>query len=253
MALRTAREVAEKTGRLFAGNICNTNICKGDADDELKAKIRAMFDEQVRWAKEEGAEFIIGETFQYMKEAMIALEVIKSYGLPAVITFGVLETPGIPKTEFSTFDGVRISEACKKLLDSGAYLTGVNCSRGPEQMIEIVEDIVKVCPPEKICALPIAYRTTADQPTLFALRDESCPENDPPYPHGLDVRSIAPVEIAKFTRRCKELGLKYMGICCGNTGKLTLVMAETLGKKTDLSHYQDHSTKGTDPYKYIRK
>ena len=73
MALRTAREVAEKTGRLFAGNICNTNICKGDADDELKAKIRAMFDEQVRWAKEEGAEFIIGETFQYMKEAMIAL------------------------------------------------------------------------------------------------------------------------------------------------------------------------------------
>ena len=64
-----------------------------------------MFDEQVRWAKEEGAEFIIGETFQLMNEAMIALEVIKSYGLPAVITFGVLETPGVPKTEFSTFDG----------------------------------------------------------------------------------------------------------------------------------------------------
>ena len=61
-----------------------------------------------------------------------------------------------------------------------------------------------MCPPEKICALPIAYRTTADQPTLFALRDESCPENDPPYPHGLDVSSIAPVEIVKFTRRCKS-------------------------------------------------
>ena len=46
-----------------------------------------MFDEQVRWAKEEGAEFIIGETFHYMNEAMIALEVIKSYGLPAVMAY----------------------------------------------------------------------------------------------------------------------------------------------------------------------
>ena len=253
IALQTARKVAEETGTMFAGNICNTNICKPDLDDALIAKIRGMFDEQVRWAKEEGAEFIIGETFQYLSEAMIALDVIKSYGLPAIITFGVLELPGASKTEIQTFEGLPIREACKKLLDNGAYLTGVNCSRGPEQMLEIVEDIVKVCPPEKICALPIAYRTTAEQPTLFSLRDKSCPENDPPYPHGLDVHSIAPVEIEKFTRRCMDLGLRYMGICCGNTGKLTLKMAETLGRTTALSRYQQHSSKGTDVYKYVRK
>ena len=133
IALQTARKVAEETGTMFAGNICNTNICKPDLDDALIAKIRGMFDEQVHWAKEEGAEFIIGETFQYLSEAMIALDVIKSYGLPAIITFGVLELPGASKTEIQTFEGLPIREACKKLLDNGAYLTGVNCSRGPEQ------------------------------------------------------------------------------------------------------------------------
>ena len=92
--------------------------------------------------------------------------------------------------------------------------------------------------------LPITPQQTSLHCLPFVMNPVQ--KNDPPYPHGLDVHSIAPVEIAKFTSRCKELGLKYMGICCGNTGKLTLVMAETLGRKTELSCYHDHSNKGTD-------
>ena len=40
----------------------------------------------VKWAKEEGADFIVGETFYYANEALTALEEIKKSDLPAVIT-----------------------------------------------------------------------------------------------------------------------------------------------------------------------
>ena len=247
-ALRIAREVAEETGKMFAGNICNTNIYKEDASEELLAEIRSMWDEQVRWAKEEGAEFIIAETLHWSGEAKLALEVIKAHNMTAIVTHAVLEVRGAPKGMLQTLDRVPIGKACKELLDNGAYLVGANCSRGPEQMVEVVQEIIKECPPDRVCALPIAYRTTAEQPTMFALRDRACPANNLPYPHGLDVFSIAPVEIVQFTRRCMDLGLKYMGICCGNTGKLTCTMAETLGRSPILSRYQDSSSKGTDQY-----
>ena len=49
LALRLAREVAEETGTLFAGNISNTNIYRPN-DEKITAEVRSMFDEQVRWA-----------------------------------------------------------------------------------------------------------------------------------------------------------------------------------------------------------
>ena len=247
VALRLARDVALKTGKMFAGNICNTNIYKpGDA--KIEAEVRKMFDEQVRWAKEEGAEFIIAETYHWVGEAEIALDVIKSHGLPAVVTYSIVDNE-----KLQTFDNYSVGEACKVLLDKGAYLVGVNCGRGPEQTLELVEEIVKICPPEKVCALPIGYRTTKKYPHLFSLRDDACPENHCPYPHGLEAFGVAPVEIKKFTKRCLELGLKYMGVCCGNSGMLTNAMAKAMGKTTEVSRYHEPESKGTDPYKYIDK
>ena len=46
--------------------------------------MRAQFDEQIGWAKEEGVDLIIGETFEYLAEAQIALEAIQAAGLPSL-------------------------------------------------------------------------------------------------------------------------------------------------------------------------
>ena len=139
LALRMARKVAQKHNKLFAGNICNTDIYNRD-DTEVDEEIRAMFTEQVRWTKEEEAEFIIAETYKWLGEAKIALDVIKSFDLLAIINFEVL---GIPPGSNNTFEHVPIGKACKELLDDGAYLVGANCSRGPEQLLEVVKEIIK--------------------------------------------------------------------------------------------------------------
>ena len=46
IALKMAREVADDTGTLMAGGLCNTNIYVPD-DKEVEKKVRTMFEEQV--------------------------------------------------------------------------------------------------------------------------------------------------------------------------------------------------------------
>jgi betaine-homocysteine S-methyltransferase len=238
-ALKIAREVAYDTNKLFAGGISNTNIYKKGETEDV---IRAMFDEQVRWSKEEGVDYMIAETISYYEEAVIALDVINSYNLPAVVTMNVITRAS--DGSLKTLDGVEIGQACLKLLDQGATLVGVNCYRGLDATFEVVQDIVKVCPPDKVAALPVAYRTTPEEPTFFHLTDPGCPANNPPYPRGLQPFGVSPVEISQFTRDCMDVGMKYMGICCGNSGELTRAMAEAMGRSPPASKYIDTSKLG---------
>ena len=61
-ALDTAKTVAQETGALFAGDICNTNVYD-PADPASHKAVRAMFEEQIGWAVDAGVDYIIGETF----------------------------------------------------------------------------------------------------------------------------------------------------------------------------------------------
>src|SRR5205807_2763738 len=87
-ALDTAKAVAQETGALFAGDICNTNVYDPAEPASHKA-VRAMFEEQVGWAVDAGVDYIIGETFSYAAEALIALDVIKRAKQTAVITLAM--------------------------------------------------------------------------------------------------------------------------------------------------------------------
>src|SRR4051795_2573259 len=84
-ALALAKAVAQESGALFAGDICNTNIYD-PADSSSHKAVRMMFEEQVGWAVDAGVDFIVGETFSWAAEALIALDVIKKAGQTAVIT-----------------------------------------------------------------------------------------------------------------------------------------------------------------------
>ncbi len=183
VALRIAREVAEERGLLFAGGVGNTNLFSDKTIADPEAEIRSIHEQQVRWAKEEGVDYVIAETMSNYEEARIALEVIKSFDLPAVITLGPM---GCNKDGVAvTVDGVPIPTACQRLLERGATLVGSNCFRGPATIIDVIEDIVKVVPPGKVCALPLGYRTTKEQPTWFDLKDPVFPENYP-FTDGLN-------------------------------------------------------------------
>jgi len=85
-AVRIARAAAREGGALVAGNVCNTWAYDPD-DASTAAAVRAMYAEQLGWAAEEGIDFVISETNDYLGEALIALEVIQELGLPAMRVF----------------------------------------------------------------------------------------------------------------------------------------------------------------------
>jgi betaine-homocysteine S-methyltransferase len=74
-ALAIARKVARSTGTLLAGDICNTAIY-GPDDAASHKQARKIFDEQIGWAVDANVDFIVGETYSFGGEALLALEAI---------------------------------------------------------------------------------------------------------------------------------------------------------------------------------
>src|SRR5271154_4265011 len=148
-AVRIAREVAREGDALVAGNVCNTWAYDPD-DPATKQTVRAMYAEQLGWAVEEGIDFVISETNDYLGEALIALEVIQGLGLPAMVTMA-------PTQPDRTRDGYEYAEACRILAAGGGLVVGLNCDRGPQTMLPLIAKIRETVQ----CAVavqPVPYR-----------------------------------------------------------------------------------------------
>lgn len=231
-ALKIAKKVAADTNTLFAGDICNTNLWTNKNDEYLIKKVTDMFYEQVKWAKEYDCDYVIAETFGYLEEAKIALNVIKSFDLPAVVTL-------VAHQAEYTRDGYLIEDALSELEKNGADVVGLNCYRGPDTMLPLLEKIVKVIK-IPVAALPVPYRTTENEPTFMSLTDDNLPKctvNDRPFPVALDGKTCTRFEIAEYTKKALNLGIKYFGLCCGAGPHHVRSMAETLGLTPPASKY----------------
>ncbi|MCW2632539.1 MAG: homocysteine S-methyltransferase family protein [Pseudonocardia sp.] len=243
-ALELAAGVAAQSGAVLAGNVCNTNVFE-PADRASHASVRAMFTEQVGWAAECGVDFVIGETFRYVEEAIIALEVVRAAELPAVVTLAVHRVP-------ATGEGMALPEAMKRLAGAGADVVGLNCTRGPATMLPLLRQIVPAVD-VPVAALPVPYRTTAEQPNFQSLRDPTYDRfpDGRPFPTALDPFTCNRYEIADFTRSAQQTGVQYFGVCCGAAPHHIRSMAEALGRQPPASRYSDDMSKhvyfGTEP------
>jgi betaine-homocysteine S-methyltransferase len=224
-ALRLARQVAAEGDALVAGNLSNTWVFDHRNPAETSQTVRAMYDEQVGWAADEGVDFVVAETLDYLGEALIALEAIHAAGLPAVINFG--------STHYETKDGHSYPEACKILEDHGAEVVGMNCSRGPATMMPILKEI-KETVNVHVAALPVPYKTTDEQPTFQSLRE---PGHERGFPIALDPFTHTRFEMADFARQAEQVGVRYIGICCGGAPHHVRAMAEALGRTVPASRY----------------
>ena len=67
----------------MCGDVANTNIFDPN-DKKSHIECQKMYEEQVRWAKEAGVDFVVAETINWVDEMKIALKAIKDEGLIAV-------------------------------------------------------------------------------------------------------------------------------------------------------------------------
>ncbi len=211
-AVRLAREVAGDRA-LVAGNLSMTWQYAPDSP-AAQDRCRALFDEQIEHQMEVGVDFFIGETFLTLGEALLALERAKRTGLPAMITVSFEDKP-------VTRDGKRPGECARALAGAGADIVGLNCWRGPNQMLPLAEEM-RAAVDGYVAVQAPAYRTTDEMPYFPGL---------PGFPDAMEPYQLTRYEMAEYARKAKAMGINYIGACCGAVATHIREMARALGQR----------------------
>lgn len=223
-AVKIASAVAKEYGCIVAGNLANTWVYD-PADSASHKKTRRQFDQQIEYQISDEIDFFIAETLEYLGEAKIALEAIKATGRPAMITLGF-------KSEDKTLDGVVLKDAYRELEESGADIVGVNCFRDPERMLPLAARVRETvsC---YVATQPVAYRCSAERP-YFQIQKF---QDHIAFPLELDPLVLTRFEMASYAAKAKEMGINYIGGCCGTAPHHLRAMAEVLGRSVRNSKY----------------
>ena len=239
-AVRIANQVAREGEALVAANISNTWSYDPADPRRTGAIVRAQYEEQLSWAVDEGVDFVIAETNDYLGEALIGVEVCHELGLPAMVTFASVHPT-------STYDGYPYVEACRRAAAAGATIVGLNCSRGPQTMKPLLADLLAAVD-APIAAQPVPYRTSDATPAFESL---TATDGSRAFPIQLEPFSCTRFEMAEFARWAQQAGIRYIGICCGGGPHHVRAMAEALGRETPASRYSPaidlHPVVGTSP------
>ncbi len=228
---KNALEIAKNAAKEFAelnlmvcGDVANTNIYDPNDKSTLK-QCQSMYEEQVRWAKEAGVDFIVAETINWVDEMKIALNAIKQENLIAVSNFA------IPRGDL-TRDGYTAEEACKIIEDLGADVVGLNCYRGPKMTMKLLKKIREKVSCH-VAGLPVPYRTTEEEPGFLNITDHNCDciPGGNAFPVALDNLYCNRYEMAEFAKNCLDQNINFIGICCGAEAHHVREMSIAVGKK----------------------
>jgi methionine synthase I (cobalamin-dependent) len=211
-AVRIARGVASQREALVAGNLSLTWAYE-PADRRSAEHVRGLFDRQLEVQMEGGIDLVVAETFTWLGEAVLATEAARAAGVPVVTTMAFEQEP-------RSYEGDSPAECARRLADAGADVVGVNCLRPPEHLLPLVTEMREAVS-GFVAAQPVAYRTQADRPDFTSL---------PEFPLALDPLQLPRSEMATFATAAQDLGVNYVGSCCGSVAAHVRAMAVALGK-----------------------
>ncbi|HSF19581.1 MAG TPA: homocysteine S-methyltransferase family protein [Vicinamibacteria bacterium] len=210
-AVRIAREAAGKHC-LVAGNLSLTWMYEPKSA-KARTVVAETFDEQLAQQVDSGVDFIIGETFSWLGEALIAAEQAKKTGLPVMITMSFENSDVTP-------DGKTPADCARALANAGADIVGVNCLRNPSTMLPLAA-MMRRAVDIPIATQPTAYRTPPGRADFTSL---------PEFPTELDPLQLSRREMADYAVKARDLGIGYIGACCGAVSCHIRQMALALGK-----------------------
>ena len=184
---------------LIAGDITTTG--KTDVD---YTELLAAYEDQIRALADAGADLLVAETMIGVDETMAALDAAHSVcDLPVLCSMTV-------QADGSLFFGGSIFEAAPMLEEMGADAVGVNCSTGPDQLENIVENL------NRLVSIPVIAKPNAGMPTI----------NE----RGIAVYDMTPEDFARYMKRLVDLGASAVGGCCGTAPSHIKALALILGR-----------------------
>jgi betaine-homocysteine S-methyltransferase len=231
-AVGIARKVADEGTALVAGNLSLT-WAYDPADSTSADHVRGLFERQLEVQMEVGIDLVIAETFTWLGEAIIATKCALATGLPVMTTMSFEKAP-------RSYEGDSPADCARKLADAGANVVGVNCLRGPETTIPLVAEMRDALS-AYVAAQPVAYRTPPDEPDFTALTE---------FPLALDPLQLPRADMAQFAVTARDLGVNYIGSCCGSVAAHVKAMARALGKIEAEREWRIDYDKPMSAYEY---
>lgn len=191
-AARLAREAADGTSDpvSVAGAIGPLGIRIEPWGPTSLEEATELFRRQVVGLLEGRVDGFVLETFADLTEIRCALDAVKSEcDLPVIAQMTVGQ-------DGKTAYGTDAAELAKALTDYGADAVGLNCSVGPAVMLDAVEIMAEST------SLPLAAQPNAGLPRT--VRDRKIYLASPEY-------------MAQYARRMIDVGVRFVGGCCGTT------------------------------------
>jgi len=198
-AAEVAREAAGES-RLVAGAVGPLGVRLEPYGPTSKDDARAMFAEQMTALADGGADCFVLETFGDLEEleqaVLAAREVNASMPVIAQATVG---------PELRTAYGASPEDVARALDTWGVDVIGLNCSVGPQTILEAIERMAAV-----------TSRKLSAQPNAGMPRDVG----------GRSMYMASPEYMATYARHLVQAGAKVVGGCCGTTPEHTKAMVE---------------------------
>lgn len=189
-AAKLARSVAEDEA-LVAGAVGPLGILLEPYGPTSLHEAKQMFAEQLDGLREGGADFFILETFADIHEIeqaiLAAREIDSSLPVVAQMTIG---------SDCLTPYGVSAEDIAKSLDGFGADIIGLNCSVGPQTILDAIEKMI-----------PVTRRKISAQPNAGMPREVS----------GRSMYMASPEYMATYAHHLVQAGAKIIGGCCGTT------------------------------------
>ncbi|KAM8960845.1 betaine--homocysteine S-methyltransferase 1 [Pelodytes ibericus] len=215
-----AREVANEGDALVAGGVSQTPSylsCKSESD------VKSIFRKQLDVFVKKNVDFLIAEYFEHVEEAVWAVQVLKESGKPVAASLCIG-----PEGDLN---GVSPGECAVKLAKAGAAVVGVNCHFDPVTSLATVklmkEGLAAANVKAYLMAQPLAYHTPDCGKQGFI--------DLPEFPFCLEPRIVSRWDIHKYAREAYDLGIRYIGGCCGFEPYHTRAIAEELAQERGFS------------------
>ncbi|MEN2984411.1 MAG: homocysteine S-methyltransferase family protein [Dictyoglomaceae bacterium] len=190
---KRAVEIALKfksKGILIAGSVGPLGELIEPYGDITEEEAEEIFSEQIEILRDSGVDFILIETMISLDEAKIALRSAKRLGCIVGVTMSFEWGAKGGRTPFG--DEVEIS--MRELEKEGVDFVGANCGKG-------IEDMRKIAPIlRKSTNLPILIQPNAGMPQIINRKL---------------VYSESPSNFAIFVEEMLDLGVNFIGGCCG--------------------------------------
>ncbi|MDI3287780.1 homocysteine S-methyltransferase family protein [Polyangium sp. 15x6] len=204
-AVQNARRAIGDKRTLVAGDIGPSGTTLQPGGELPFEEAVEIFAEQARALVDAGVDVIAIETMfdlVEMKAALIGVrDVSRTVPVIAHMTYtvrGLTDTGTDPET------AAIVLEAC------GADVIGVNCSVGPEDMLEVVGRMARAT------SLPLSVQPNAGLPVMR---------------HGRTVFPQTADQMAPFARQFVDRGAAIVGGCCGTTPEYIRMIASEVGHK----------------------